>query len=103
MKPLISLTLDPSFCLVVEGFVARDLIGKQAFIPRMIDVFLSYAESDKDQARTLFDILEKSMKKVFLSEKSISPGDRWEDAVLGSLKNCEEFWLLVTPNSLKSE
>jgi len=103
LKSLISLTLNPSLCLVVEGFIARDLIGKQEYIPRTIDIFLSYSASDKDQARKLFERLDKSGRSIFLSEKSISPGDRWADSILGSLKNCNEFWLLVTPSSLRSE
>lgn len=103
LKSLISLTLAPSLCLVVEGFVARDLIGKQEYISRTIDIFLSYSVSDKDQARRLFERLDRSGRTIFLSEKSISPGDRWADSILGSLKSCEEFWLLVTPSSLRSE
>lgn len=102
LKNMISLTLGKSFCLIVEGLIARDLIGKQEFIPRVVDVFLSHSDVDKDQARKLFELLEGSGRSVFLSEK-ISPGDRWAETIRESLKGCRQFWLLVTPDSLRSE
>jgi hypothetical protein len=102
LKNMRSLTLKQPFCLVVEGLVARDFVGKQEFIPRAVDVFLSYSVGDKDQARRLFELLEENGRAVFLSEK-LSPGDKWAETILESLKGCGQFWLLVTPDSLRSE
>jgi len=68
-----------------------------------VDVFLSYAIADKDEARMVFDILMKEEKTAFLAERSIEAGDFWEDRIKEALKNCRYFWILVTPNSLHSE
>jgi hypothetical protein len=100
---MLSLTLNHQLCMVVEGFVVRDLIGKQAYIPRTVDVFLSYSAADKDEARAVFDILESHGRTAFLAERSIAAGEFWEDRVKEALKNCRNFWMLVTPNSLQSE
>jgi ubiquitin-protein ligase len=103
IKSMFSLTLKHSLCLVVEGLVVRDLIGKQAYLPRAVDVFLSYATVDKDEARMVFDSLEEDGASVFLAERSIKAGDFWEDRIKEALKNCRSFWILITPNSLNSE
>ena len=100
---MLSLTLDQPLCLLAEGFISKDLIGKQAFLPRSVDIFLSYSVTDRDQARHIFDHLDKAGVSVFLAERDLSPGDVWEDAIRDALVNCSTFWMLVSPNSLKSE
>ena len=59
--------------------------------------------ADKDEARTVFDILEANGVTVFLAERSIGAGEFWEDRIKDALRNCDNFWMLVTPNSLRSE
>jgi hypothetical protein len=100
---LCSLTLENLVCFVGADLVVKDLLGKQAYIPRVVDVFLSYSASDKDLAGDVFERLENAKKSVFLAEKSIKPGELWEDKIRDSLRNCKSFWFLVTPNSLKGE
>jgi len=100
---MFSLTLRYPRCLIVDGFVARDLIGKQQFLPRAVDVFLSSAVADKDEAKIILDTLEKEERTVFWAEKNIDAGDNWEKGIKEALRNCRNFWILVTPNSLHSE
>lgn len=63
-----SLTLKHSQCLVVEGLIVRDLLGKQEYLPRAVDVFLSYAATDKDEARIIFDGLDKQKNTVYMAD-----------------------------------
>lgn len=103
LTTMLSVTLKHPLCFVVEGCVVRDLIGKQETLQKSIDVFLSYSTANKDEARVIFDILAKNDVSVFLAERSIEAGQPWEDAVKEALKGCRNFWLLVTPDSLRSE
>lgn len=66
-------------------------------------VFLSYSSGDKDEARNIQEFLEQNDVSCFIDEKSIKPGDEWEDSIRTSIKNCEYLILLITPDSLKSE
>lgn len=100
---MLSVTLPQPLCFVVENFIVRDFIGKQNKIPNKIDVFVSYSEMDKDKALKVFELLEKKGFSTFLAEKSIKPGQIWEEAIKESLKNCVNFLLLITPTSLASE
>jgi hypothetical protein len=70
---------------------------------RKIDVFLSHAMIDRDQAREIYALLGARGFSVFLAEKSIKPGSRWENDIRSALEDCLEFWMLVTPDSLESK
>jgi hypothetical protein len=67
------------------------------------EIFLSYSKKDKDEVRKIQQILDRKKISYFLDEKSIDPGVKWENSLRKNLKNCKSFWILVTPNSLKSE
>src|SRR5262249_37313786 len=100
---MITLTLPPPLCFIVEGLVARDLIGKQVPVPRPADVFLSYCGADRDKAHEVFRQLEQAGATVFLAERSIPGGERWEQMLLASLRGCRHFWVLCSPASMRSE
>lgn len=67
------------------------------------DVFLSYASADSKEARQIFDSIRKIGGTVFLSEKSLQPGEDFAEAIRMALQRSTEIWLLLSPNSLKSE
>jgi hypothetical protein len=67
------------------------------------DVFLSYSSDNSSEARTVSDAITHSGKRVFLAETSIQPGHDFEDAIRKALKGSREVWLLVSPQSMKSE
>lgn len=67
------------------------------------DVFLSYASDNSSEARLISDAITQAGKRVFLAEKNIHPGHDFEDAIRKALKASREVWLLVSPQSMKSE
>jgi TIR domain-containing protein len=67
------------------------------------DVFISYASPDQDEANVLYDAVMKAGGKAFLSSKLLSPGDDFAETIRSQLISSRELWLLVSPNSLKSE
>jgi hypothetical protein len=91
----------------VESAAERELLAdmssskKEAVYPN--DVFVSYSSQDQKQADNIYDAIIKAGGKVFLSGKSLNPGDDFAEKIRNQLINSRELWLLVTPNSLKSE
>lgn len=67
------------------------------------DIFLSYSTSDNDEARKLEVYFSKNNVKVFMSEKEIKPGSKWEIDIKDALSNSKMMCVLATPNSIKSE
>lgn len=67
------------------------------------DVFVSYASPDQDEVNVLYEAVKKAGGKAFLSSKLLSPGDDFAETIRNQLISSRELWLLVTPNSLKSE
>lgn len=67
------------------------------------DVFLSYSTQDKDEARAIHAALAKAGKKCFLAERNIKPGDKFRDEIRAALAGSKEVWILLSPNSVKSE
>jgi len=67
------------------------------------DVFLSYASKDNQEALKIYEAIEKTGRKAFLSEKQIKPGDDFAEEIRQALQGSKELWLLVSPESVKSE
>lgn len=67
------------------------------------DVFLSYANPDRDEARTLHGRLAEAGLRTFMAEKTLRPGDAFADEIRKALRGSRELWLLVSPSSSKSE
>ena len=67
------------------------------------DVFLSYASVDRQEAITLCNAILEAGGKAFVAEKDIRPGDDFADKIRIALCNSRELWLLVSPQSIKSD
>ena len=67
------------------------------------DFFLSYSTLDTDEAREIHKGLGRANRTCFMSEKSIQPGDVFEERIREALRTCSEVWILVSPNSNRSE
>ena len=67
------------------------------------DVFISFSSIDKEQATEIYDAIVSAGGKAFLSAKSLSAGDDFAEEIKKRLVASRELWLLVSPNSLKSE
>ena len=78
----------------------RDHIRRQK---QSYDVFLSYSAKDSELARKIYDEILGAGGKVFLAEKSIEPGAEFAEEIRIALRESSELWLLVSPNSVKSE
>jgi hypothetical protein len=85
---------------LLEGFAVPEqgVNAKYAY-----DVFVSFASSDQEQANILYDAVAKAGGKAFLSSKLLSPGDDFAETIRNQLIASRELWLLVSPNSLRSE
>ncbi|MEO6724476.1 MAG: toll/interleukin-1 receptor domain-containing protein [Blastocatellia bacterium] len=71
--------------------------------PYTYDVFVSYSSLDEKEADILHQEILAAGGKAFLSSKNLKPGDDFVEEIRIRLQSSRELWLLVTPNSLKSE
>jgi hypothetical protein len=67
------------------------------------DVFLSYASGDSREALKIYEAVVAAGGRVFLSEKSLKAGDDFAERIRSALHASDELWLLLSPNSLRSE
>jgi hypothetical protein len=67
------------------------------------DVFLSFATANQPEAIRIQEMVASAGGKVFLSAKTLEPGDDFADVIRKALRGSRELWMLVTPDSLKSE
>lgn len=67
------------------------------------DVFISYSSLDQEQANIIYDAVSDIDRQAFLSAKSLSPGQDFAEEIRKQLIESQELWILVSPNSLKSE
>src|ERR1051325_10108199 len=111
-RKYVDITLTPSGSKTLEGEELTDspvIYGyqidrlEQQKIPITIDVFLSYASADQQEANLLFDAIINAGGKVFLAAKSLRPGDDFAEEIRKALWASHQLWLLVSPNSLRSD
>jgi WD40 repeat protein len=69
------------------------------------DIFLSFTNSDLEQAKVLWEMLSKKGLRVFWSGKTLSEyiGDSWFSVIQESLLNSENLVVLWTNNAQNSE
>jgi hypothetical protein len=67
------------------------------------DVFLSYSSKDEEEANKIYEAITSAGGKIFLSSKSLRPGEDFSEKIRIALSESRELWLLVSPNSLKSD
>ena len=68
-----------------------------------MNIFISHSSVDKWAARWISRDLELLGGKCFLDEKSIRTGESIDETIRISLSDCEDFMILLTPASIKSE
>ncbi len=78
----------------------RDQIRRQKY---SYDVFLSYGARDSELAQQIYNEILSAGGKVFLAKKNIEPGSDFALEIRNALKESLEVWILVSPNSVKSE
>lgn len=68
-----------------------------------MDVFISFAHEDESEARVISGKLDKKGISNFLASKKLRTGESFEESIRNKLQGCKALFLLLTPNSLKSE
>lgn len=92
--------------LNIVGVIQRAvkwLGGKLVESEYAFDVFLSFLSDNKNEAEKLRSTAEANGISVFMSEKNLTSGDVWDDAIRNALLASREMAILVSPTSLKSE
>jgi hypothetical protein len=87
----------------IERFHVERTYREQIRRANTYDVFLSFADANRDEARLIEAKLTAVGQNVFLSPKELRPGDDFADRIRDAIHDSGEVWLLVTPQSLKSE
>ena len=67
------------------------------------EIFLSFASANYREATRVQESLTAAGVRVFMSSKSIEPGDVFAEVIRQALRESLEVWILVSPDSLKSE
>ena len=95
---------DPSYVLEdVASPSASHLSERTPLINYKYDVFISYSSLDQEQANILYNAVKDAGRQPFLSAKDLAPGQDFAEEIRKQLAASRELWMLVTPNSLRSE
>jgi hypothetical protein len=66
-------------------------------------IFISYVREDFDAARRLFDAISKiGGGDIWLDERRLQPGDRWEEEILASIRSEARLFLPVISRQTES-
>ena len=68
-----------------------------------MQVFISYAKSDRDWALKLSNYLKESGLEVWIDAANLFPGDNWALETGRALEICDAMVVLVSPEALQSE
>lgn len=69
----------------------------------MMQVFLSYANSDKEFASALSNELERRGLSVWLDKRNLLPGDNWPLEIGKALAKSQAMIVLISPESMRSD
>jgi TIR domain len=78
----------------------REQLKKQKWA---FDIFLSYSALDQEPASLVYDKVIAAGGRIFMAPKEIQPGDDFAATIRNVLIHSKELWLLLSPNSIKSE
>jgi maltooligosyltrehalose trehalohydrolase len=67
------------------------------------DVFVSYADANRDRAEEIRQALVRVGKRVFFAGSEIAAGDRWKEKLQIALEQAPVLAVLITPESVKSQ
>lgn len=62
------------------------------------DLFLAYPSANKPSARALYDLLQPDVR-VFLDERSLQPGDRWDQQIPAAQRASRATVILISPHA----
>jgi hydroxymethylpyrimidine pyrophosphatase-like HAD family hydrolase len=67
------------------------------------EIFISYAHQDEQRAQRIAHKLNERKIRCFLAPKGIQKGDAFKERLREALANAREIWVLLSPDSLRSE
>lgn len=62
------------------------------------DLFLAHPHANKASAQALYDLLQSDVR-VFLASRSLSPNERWEEAIAAAQRTARATVLVVSPHA----
>lgn len=68
-----------------------------------MQIFISYAHSDRPYVQDLVRDLEETGVEVWIDFNNIKPGEDWDKSVEAALKVCDAMILVLTPRSVESQ
>jgi hydroxymethylpyrimidine pyrophosphatase-like HAD family hydrolase len=68
-----------------------------------MDIFISYSTLDQEHAQEIASKLKEQNISCFLAPKEIHGGEPFKERIREALLTAQEIFVLITPNSLKSE
>jgi hypothetical protein len=68
----------------------------------MTSAFFSYSREDREFAFRLAEDLKATGARVWLDQRNITPGDRWDRAIEDALLNCTYLIVILSPSSVRS-
>ncbi len=69
----------------------------------MPHTFISYARKDGAFALQLAQALRDAGVEIWIDQRNLSVGTRWDDDVQQALETCEHFLIILSPASIQSE
>ncbi len=88
---------------VIARIAASAQANMQSQYNYSCDIFISYSSQDQARANEIYKSIIEEGGKAFLSSKSLNPGDDFAEEIRNQLNTSRELWLVLSPNSLKSE
>lgn len=67
------------------------------------DVFISHSSNDRHIAYAVCNALERLRIRCWIAPRNITPGDRWEEAVLKGIDNSKIFLIIYSKHSKASD
>lgn len=99
LAPLARHELDARHKIVLETEL-RESLKKTRYT---FDAFLSYSSANTAEAELVYSRAIAAGLKVFMAPKQLSPGDEFAEEIRSSLEGAKELWLLLSPQSARSE
>ena len=65
-------------------------------------VFASYSHKDMDRVKPIIAKLKQNMCRIWYDE-GLNPGESWNDSIAEHLKNCSQFVVFISPDSVISK
>jgi len=66
-------------------------------------IFISYSRKDSDFVRRLVDDLTSRGVDIWLDQRDIKAGERWDTSVQNGLRDSDYFMVVLSPESVSSE